>query len=176
MSKKSVTEANSAAALAAAAEAEAEAQGGNGVGGEPRFNITVQYLKDFSFENPYAPQSLVGQDGPPAITVQVNVEARRLSEDAYEVDLFIIAEAKQGDDIAFAIDLKYAGIFAIENIPEEHLSGVLLIECPRYLFPFARSIISNATREGGFPPLNIQPIDFVALYQSQIAAAAAAEA
>ncbi|MCX8500631.1 MAG: protein-export chaperone SecB [Alphaproteobacteria bacterium] len=165
MSKKTkdTTEAN-VAPVAESAEA----------GGEPRFNITVQYLKDFSFENPLAPQSLVSQGQAPAITVQVNVEARRLADDAFEVDLFIVAEAKHGEQIAFVVDLKYAGIFAIENIPDEHLSGVLLIECPRYLFPFARSIISNATRDGGFPPLNIQPIDFVALYQSQIAAAAEA--
>lgn len=159
--------------------AEMVAQNSNGdasgeASGEARFNITAQYLKDFSFENPFAPESLVNQNGQPAITVQVNVEARRLAEDAYEVDLFIVAEAKHGEQIAFVIDLKYAGIFAIENIPEDHISGVLLVECPRFLFPFARSIISNATRDGGFPPLNIQPIDFVSLYQAQLAAQAEA--
>ena len=131
-----------------------------------QFNISAQYLKDLSFENPNAPESLVGKTEQPKIAVQVNVGAQRLADDLFEVTLSINGEAKHDEAVAFIVEIEYAGIFTITNVPSEHLSAILLIECPRFLFPFARAIIAGATRDGGFPPLMIQPIDFVALYQA----------
>ena len=133
----------------------------------PSLIVNVQYVKDISFENPRAPASLMGSKEPPKIDVNVNVNARNLSEQTYEVSLTIRADAKSGEETAFVTELVYGGVFTLANLPEEALRPTLLIECPRLLFPFARRIIADATRDGGFPPLFINPIDFVALYRNQ---------
>ena len=130
------------------------------------FPITVnaQYIKDLSFENPNAPNSLRGGDKAPDVEVNINVEAARLAEETYEVALKVNATAKTGDDTSFIVELTYASILTLQGIGDEQKQAVLMIEGPRLMFPFAREIIANATRNGGFPPLLINPIDFVAMY------------
>jgi preprotein translocase subunit SecB len=138
-------------------------------GNAPMFTVMVQYTKDFSFENPNAPQSLVQQQAQPQIGIQINVNPRQLSATDYEVELKLEGKAEHGDNILFAFDLNYAGVFRLMNIPQENLGPLLMIECPRLLFPYAREMISNAIANGGFPPLLLNPVDFVGLYQQKMA-------
>jgi preprotein translocase subunit SecB len=133
----------------------------------PRLQINAQYVKDLSFENPNAPQSLVQQAAPPQIQVGVDVGARGYGEGRFEIELKINAEAKHDDKTAFVCELVYAGVFTLHNVDEQVTRMVCLIECPRMLFPFARRIIADATRDGGFPPLLLDPIDFAQLYRQQ---------
>lgn len=131
-------------------------------------NTLAQYVKDFSFENPRAPMSLQGQPQQPEIGIAVNVNATPLSENEYEVSLKIEANAKVPDGVLFNVELLYAGIFRITGVPAENIHPVVLIECPRLLFPFARQIVAEGTRDGGFPPLMIDPVDFAALYRQRV--------
>jgi preprotein translocase subunit SecB len=133
----------------------------------PTLNALAQYCKDFSFENPNAPRSLAPQQQAPQIGIQVNVNAKQLSESEFEVDLVLEGDAKAGSDLLFKFELSYCGIFRATNIPADQLHPVIMIECPRLLFPFARQIVADAVRNGGFPPLYIDPIDFVALYRQK---------
>src|SRR5690606_28565218 len=126
----------------------------------PSLNILAQYTKDLSFENPGAPRSLQTRDKAPAININVNVNTNPLSETDFDVVLSLNVEAKEGDKIVFAAELIYGGVFRITGFPQEHMLPVLFIECPRLIFPFARQIIADVTRNGGFPPLMIDPIDF----------------
>ncbi|HLP70032.1 MAG TPA: protein-export chaperone SecB [Rhizobium sp.] len=135
----------------------------------PSLNILAQYIKDLSFENPGAPRSLQSRDRAPAININVNVNANPLSESDFDVVLSLNAEAKDGDKIVFAAELVYGGVFRISGFPQEHMLPVLFIECPRLLFPFARQIIADATRNGGFPPLMIDPIDFAQMFAQRVA-------
>ncbi len=132
----------------------------------PQVGILTQYTKDLSFENPGAPQSLQ-MEGQPRIEINVNVNARRAGDDVYEVELKIDAKAFNQDAVAFVVELLYAGLFGLRNIPEEQLEPFLVVEAPRILFPFARRIIADVTRDGGFPPLMLEPIDFGSLYMAQ---------
>jgi preprotein translocase subunit SecB len=143
--------------------------------GVPQMKILGQYLKDLSFENPHAPQSLGIQLGQQEVAISVNVNARTLSASDFEVELHIEAKASQETKAVFVAELLYAGIFRLENIPQESLHPIVLIECPRMLFPFARQILAEASRNGGFPPLYLDPIDFAGLYQKRIAQAKAQE-
>jgi len=138
----------------------------NGADTQPQVGIVAQYVKDLSFENPNAPRAFQMQ-GQPQIEVNVNVQARRVSDDMYEVDLKVEATAKAEGQTSFIVDLLYSGLFGLRNIPEEALEPFLVVEAPRILFPFARRIIADATRDGGFPPLLLEPIDFAALYMAQ---------
>ena len=138
--------------------------------GQPQINVLVQYMKDFSFENPNAPRPMLERPGQPAINVQINVNPRQLSNTDYEVELKIEGKAEADGSTIFAFDLSYAGLFRLQNIPQEHLGPLIMIECPRMLFPFAREIIASSTTSGGFPPLLLDPVDFVALYQQRVAA------
>ena len=138
-------------------------------GASPSLNILAQYVKDFSFENPGAPRSLQARDKAPAINISVNVNANPLSETDFDVILSLNAEAKDGDKILFNAELAYGGVFRVTGFPQEHMLPVLFIECPRLLFPFARQIISDATRNGGFPPLMIDPIDFAQMFTQRMA-------
>jgi preprotein translocase subunit SecB len=140
----------------------------------PALNALGQYTKDFSFENPHAPQSLGPQQNAPQISIQVNVNARQLAADDFEVELKLEGGAGEGAGTLFKFDLTYCGIFRAMNIPQEQLGPVVMIECPRLLFPFARQLIADAVRNGGFPPLYIDPIDFGALYQQRMQDQAAA--
>jgi preprotein translocase subunit SecB len=143
----------------------------NGAEGDttPALNALAQYCKDFSFENPNAPRSLQPQAQGPQINLQVNVNAKQLAEADFEVDLTLEGNAKSGNDVLFAFELTYSGVFRIRNIPQDQLHPVVMIECPRLLFPFARQIVADAVRNGGFPPLYIDPIDFVGLYRQRAA-------
>ena len=135
----------------------------------PSLNILAQYVKDFSFENPGAPRSLQARDKAPAINISVNVNANPMSETDFDVILSLNAEAKDGDKMLFNAELAYGGVFRVTGFPQEHMLPVLFIECPRLLFPFARQIISDATRNGGFPPLMIDPIDFAQMFTQRMA-------
>lgn len=128
--------------------------------------IAVQYVKDFSFENPNAPQSLTDMAQSPQINVDMNVDARQLGERQYEVMLRIAAKAAKDERKIFEVELVYAGVCQVNaQVPDEQVSPLVMIEGPRMLFPFARGIVANATRDGGFPPLLLNPVNFVALYQ-----------
>jgi len=140
-----------------------------GNGGMPQLDALAQYVKDLSFENPNAPRSLQPKQVPPAINVQVNVNAKELGGGEFEVDLSLEGSAGEADDLIFRFELLYSGIFRLVNIPADHMHQVVMIECPRLLFPFARSIVGNAVRDGGFPPFLLQPIDFGALYHQRMA-------
>ncbi len=136
----------------------------------PQLRLLAQYAKDLSFENPNAPGSLSNSQTSPKIDITVDVQATPRSNTEFEVELKITANAKREEEVAFIVELSYSGLFLLSNIPAEQLQPVVLIECPRFLFPFARRVVADATRDGGFPPLMIDPIDFVALYQRQLAA------
>ena len=148
---------------------EAENGAAQGNGAVPSLNVLAQYIKDLSFENPLAPNSLRPREKAPEISININVNANPLSETDFEVELTMEANAGEGDDAMFKVELIYCGVFRLENLPEEAKAPAILIECPRMLFPFARQIVADATRNGGFPPLLIDPIDFAALYQQRAA-------
>lgn len=139
-------------------------------GAAPSLNILAQYVKDLSFENPGAPQTLVNREKAPEISINVNVNANPIAQSDYDVVLTLNAEAKSGEKTVFNIELVYGGVFRIANFPQEHMLPLLFIECPRLLFPFARQIIADASRNGGFPPLMIDPIDFAQMFQQRMAA------
>ncbi len=147
-------------------EQEAASQGNGAV---PSLNVLAQYIKDLSFENPNAPMSLQPREKAPNINININVNATPLSETDFEVELTLEAKAGEGEEAMFNVELIYCGVFRLENIPEESKGPAILIECPRMLFPFARQIVAEATRNGGFPPLMIDPIDFGMLYQQRMA-------
>ena len=135
---------------------------------QPGIHVLGQYIKDLSFENPGAPKSLRPNDKTnPKLDVNVNVNAKPQSATDFEIELKLEARASRGDETLFIAEVTYAGLFQIRNVPQEHLTPVLLIECPRLLFPFARNILADVTRDGGFPPVLLAPIDFVALWQSR---------
>jgi preprotein translocase subunit SecB len=127
--------------------------------------VLAQYIRDLSFENPNAPNSLAIAAEQPAVAINVDVRARRLAELRYEVSLKLKAEAKHKDAVAFVAELEYCGLFAFKNMPPERIETACLIECPRLLFPFARRIFADASRDGGFPPLYLEPIDFEELWR-----------
>ena len=132
------------------------------------FMIGAQYIKDFSFENPRGVETLSAINENPDVSVDVSTNARAIGEEGmFEVLLFIRAEATVDDSPVFIVELTYGGVVQVGGIPEEEIKPVVLIEGPRHLFPFARSIVSNAVRDGGFPPLLINPIDFGTLYVEQ---------
>ncbi len=141
---------------------------GNQAAGEAaQLRVLTQYVKDLSFENPNAPQTLGPAEEQPTINVRVDVGVRRMSGTDFEVALKIGAEATVKDKTMFLVELDYAGLFRLTNVPEADLEAVLVIECPRQIFPFARRILADVTRDGGFPPLMIDPIDFVSLYNQR---------
>lgn len=132
----------------------------------PQVQVLTQYVKDLSFENPNAPQSLQWSE-PPRIDINVGVNARRGGDEVYEVELKINAKAEAQGTVAFVVELLYGALFSLQNVPEEALEPFLIIEAPRIIFPFARRIVADAVRDGGFPPLMLDPIDFAALYMAQ---------
>ena len=132
--------------------------------------INAQYVKDFSFESPNAPMSLTSKEAP-NIDLGVDVQVSKLQENVFEVGLVIRAEAKAADKVVFLAELTYAGVFTID-VADEERDGILLVYCPNILFPYARRIISDATRDGGFPPLMLDPVDFTRIYQQHVEKAA----
>lgn len=141
--------------------------------GMPQIGVLAQYVKDFSFENPNAPRSMAPPPGgqPPTINVQVNVDAAPISGSDFEVTLRLEGKAESQGLLLFSFELIFAGAFRIQNVPPESLQPIVLIECPRLLFPFAREIVATAVRNGGFAPLLLDPIDFVSLYRQRMATA-----
>lgn len=133
----------------------------------PSVAINAQYVKDLSFENPNAPVSLVPPKEQPQIDVSLNLEAKALPNNVYEVTLQITVNAKAAEAQMFIAELAYSGLFTINNIPDDQKELILLIHCPTILFPFARRILADATRDGGFQPLMLEPIDFASLYQQR---------
>lgn len=130
----------------------------------PGFRIVAQYVKDLSFENPKAPDSL-RVDGRPSIDMGVEMNAQGRPDGLFEVDLRLTIKATTDAMTVFNVELLYGGLFALQGVPEQDIEPLLLIECPRYLFPFAREIISGATADGGFyPPFMLDPIDFAGIY------------
>ena len=153
---------------------------GNGNGGPPpaaapnqaqlpQLNVLGQYVKDFSFENPNAPRSLAPNQEQPQLNIQINVGVGQLAATDYEVTLKLEGKAESQGTVLFAFDLTFCGMFRIQNVPQEHVQPMVMIECPRLLFPFAREIVATAVRNGGFPPLLLDPVDFVSLYQQRAA-------
>lgn len=138
----------------------------NGVDTAPQAGLLSQYVKDLSFENPNAPAVYQWQ-GQPQIDIQFNIASGQVGDDAFEVILKIEAKAVAADKVAFQVELSYAGLFALRNIPDDQLQPFLLAEAPRILFPFARRVLADAVRDGGFPPLLLEPIDFGQLYVTQ---------
>ena len=134
----------------------------------PQLMVLAQYIKDLSFENPNAPGSLQ-QTTQPQINISVNVAANPLSDTDIEVTLRLEGKAETAGSVMFNIELDFAGVFRVQNVPQEQVQPLVLIECPRLLFPFAREIVATSVRNGGFPPLMLDPIDFVALYQQRLA-------
>jgi preprotein translocase subunit SecB len=142
--------------------------GGPAPNQQPQLSVVAQYIKDFSFENPNAPQSLTPGTTPPQIGIQINVNAKPLSENDIEVTLKLDGKAENGGNLLFQFELEFAGVFRIQNVPQESLNAVVLIECPRLLFPFAREVVATTVRNGGFPPLLLDPVDFVGLYRQKM--------
>ena len=142
----------------------------------PQLNVLAQYTKNLSFENPNAPSSLTPQPTPPQINIQINVNANNIAENDYEVALSIEGKAENGGKVMFSFELVYAGVFRIVNVPKENLHPLVMIECPRLLFPFAREIIATTVQDGGFAPLMLAPIDFVGLYRQNMERQAAQSA
>lgn len=143
----------------------------------PQMRILGQFIRDMSFENIMS-QKGAPADATPDVQVQVNLDAKkRAADNQYEtaIKLNVTSKAKDGDAVLFVLEIDYVGIFHIDNIADEQLHPFLLIECPRMIFPFLRRVVSDVTRDGGFPPLNLENIDFLSLYRNQLAQRKAAE-
>jgi preprotein translocase subunit SecB len=145
-------------------------------GKQPQISVLGQYVKDLSFENPRAPQSLRGPGNNPNVQINFNVQAQAIGDDVYEVSLTIEANAGTDEGNLYALELIYAGGFRLKDLPQQAMRPVLFIECPALLFPFVRRLVADLTREGGFPPLFLDPIDFAALYRQRLAQDQAAQA
>ena len=138
---------------------------------EPGIRVLAQFIRDLSFENPRAPDVLRASGPQPQIEMGVEMNARGREDGLFEVDLKLSARAVREDGPVFVVELLYGGVFAIEDVPAQDLEPVLLIECPRFLFPFARRIISDVSSDGGFPPFQLDPIDFASVYAARRAEA-----
>ena len=139
-------------------------------GGQPMLLVNAQYVKDLSFENPNAPASLTQQgEGGPNVELAIDVAAGQIQDRMYEVVLSIRAEGTTGENKLFIVEIAYCGVFTLGEVGEDYIAPLLYIEAPRLLFPFARGIISDCVRDGGFPPLLIHPVDFVSLFQQRAA-------
>ncbi|WIV50796.1 protein-export chaperone SecB [Marivivens sp. LCG002] len=138
--------------------------------------IIAQYVRDLSFENILA-QKGANAEGQPEMSIKVNLDARKRAENTYEVitKLNVSANSKENKEPLFILEVEYAGVFHIEGVPEEQLHPYLLIECPRMTFPFIRRIVSDVSRDGGFPPLNLENIDFLSIYRNELARRAEAQ-
>ena len=134
----------------------------------PMLQVLAQYTKDASFENPNAPDSLrTGQDAP-SININIEIGRQMLADDTVEVVLMLKAEARRADQVAFIAELEYAGLFAFKGATVEEIQPLILVECPRLLFPFARQIMAEMTQNGGFPPIMLEPPDFVSMFREEI--------
>lgn len=136
---------------------------------EPPLTINGQYLKDLSFENPKPLESFQSLESAPEVSISVDIQANPLQDNTFEVTLKLNAQASQKETPVYMVEVEYAGIFTLaKDLPQENIHPILMIECPRLLFPFARALMADVTREGGYPPLSLVPIDFVNLYRQQM--------
>jgi len=159
----------------AATDAGTDATLANGADNLPTIGMISQYVKDLSFESPNAPAIFQTQNQP-NVEVEFGIAASQVGEEVHEVTLKIEVRSKTEEQTAFIVELVYAGLFGVRNVPEEHLQPFMLGEAPRLLFPFARRVLADAVRDGGFQPLMLDPIDFTALYMQQLQAREQAEA
>jgi preprotein translocase subunit SecB len=134
---------------------------------QPGLRVLAQFVRDLSFENPNAPASLRNGGAQPGIDMNVELSARAREDGLFEVDLKLSAKAARPEETVFVVELVYGGVFQIEGVGPDELEPVLLIECPRFLFPFARRLISDVTSEGGFPPFMVDPLDFAGIYAAR---------
>jgi preprotein translocase subunit SecB len=130
----------------------------------PSFNLIGQYIRDMSFENPGAPASIMLGGPNPNFQVGINVGVKKQADDLYAVEITLNAKADREKNVLFNVELIYGGVFRMKNIPEKDLAPLLLVECPRLIFPFARQVLATITQQGGFPPLMMEPVDFQAIY------------
>jgi preprotein translocase subunit SecB len=136
---------------------------------QAQLTVLAQYIKDLSFENPGAPQSLQGPGQNPQLKVGVNVHAQAKADEAYEVSLNLEVHAKSDSGVIYNVELVYGGLFHLRNIPQNVIQPVLFVDCPAILFPFMRRVLADVVRDGGFPPLMLDPIDFGRLYAQNLA-------
>lgn len=151
--------------------------GANGAAApQPNLKVLAQFTRDLSFENVAAQKGKLGSTGQPQINVQVGLDAKKGEKaKTFEVAIKLNVKAAAGEETVFALELDYAGLFEIDNVPEAQMHPFLLIECPRMIFPYVRRIVGDVTRDGGFPPLNLENIDFVNLYRQDLQRRAAAQ-
>ncbi len=138
--------------------------GNTGAATGPSFNLIGQYIRDLSFENPGAPGSILAAATQPTFSVSINVAVKKQADDVYAVELALNAKAEREATLLFNVELIYGGVFRVRNVPENQLAPLLMVECPRLIFPFARQVLANVVQQGGFPPLMMEPVDFQALY------------
>ena len=134
----------------------------------PMLQVLAQYTKDASFENPNAPDSLRSGLEAPAINIEIEIGRQMLSEDTVEVVLMLKASASRGEQVAFLAEIEYAGLFAFQGIGVQEIQPMIMIECPRLLFPFARQIMAERTQNGGYPPIMLEPPDFAAMFRDEM--------
>ena len=134
----------------------------------PSFNLIGQYIRDLSFENPGAPGSILGGGANPQFNININVGVKKQADDVYAVELVLNAKAQRDSNVLFNVELAYGGVFRLKNVPEAQLAPLLMIECPRLIFPFARHALANTVQLGGFPPVMMEPVDFQALYMQNL--------
>ena len=145
-------------------------------GAGPMLQILAQYTKDQSFENPNAPDSLRNDQEAPGINIQIEIGRQMMADDTVEVTLILKADARRGDQVAFIAELEYAGLFAFQNVQAQEIQPMIMIECPRLLFPFARQILASMTQNGGYPPIMLEPPDFAGMFREEMMRRTAAEA
>lgn len=138
--------------------------GPNNAAPGPTYNLIGQYIRDLSFENPGAPGSILAGGASPQFSVSINVSVKKQSDDVYAVELLLNAKAERESTVLFNVELAYGGVFRVRNVAENQLAPLLMVECPRLVFPFARQVLANTVQQGGFPPLMMEPVDFQALY------------
>ena len=141
----------------------------DGAAPPPRLQMLTQYTRDLSFENIAVQKGLTAADGKPDVKVQINLDVQQRAGDRYEVALKVNVDSKVGDAQIFLLELDYAGLFLIQNVPQDQLHALLMIECPRLVFPYVRRVVGDVTRDGGYPPLNLDQIDFLTLYRQEMA-------
>jgi preprotein translocase subunit SecB len=134
--------------------------------GPPSIRILAQYIRDLSFENPRAPASLVGGEAP-KIDLEVELSAARIEANQFQLDMKLSVGAARNGETVFQVELVYGGVFQLDNVGDADLEPIVLMECPRYLFPFARQIIANVVADGGFPPFRMEPLDFAGIYMAR---------
>ena len=142
----------------------------------PSMSLIGQYIRDLSFESPGAPGSIMLGAGNPTFSVNISVAVKKQADEIYAVEITLNAKADRDGGVLFAVELVYGGVFRIRNVPEARLPELLMIECPRLIFPFARQVLASVTQQGGFPPLMMEPVDFSQVYLQNLKALEASQA